>query len=154
MYVYSIINHQLTTFKAIQLDQSEQKKSDELLRSLRGISNLKSETIKFQLYELYDKHLQKEVDAKTKGYHIKEDFAQEMFLQFFEALEKIRKRILTINEFIPTLNEIKPSKNDLKNGIAERNISSSEISSHIENFLTEDNLPQYSSSHSEAEKNF
>ena len=154
MYVYSIINHQLTTFKAIQLDQSEQKKSENLLHSLKGCSDLKSDNIKFQLYELYNKHLQKEIDLKTKSYHTKEDFAQEMFLHFFETLEKIRTSILPIENFIQILNDKKPSNNELKSGVVEKsidiNVNNSKL--FLKDLLTNDNTPQYKNQKSAEEK--
>ena len=47
------------TFKAIKLNESEKKRSDELLQNLTKSSDNNSDVIKFQLYELYDKHLEK-----------------------------------------------------------------------------------------------
>lgn len=142
------------SFKAIKLNNSEQKKSDNLINDLKVTTEEKSDTIKFQLYELYDKHLQNEVDLKCKAYHIKEDFAQEMFLKFFESLENIRKNIMPIEEFIPFLNNIKPTKNELKSGIAEMSLDQNLYNTdfNLNSILTKNNLPQYLSNKNDKEK--
>lgn len=154
MIIRPLTNYNQTSFKAIKLNESEQKKSDNLMFALRGASEEKSDTVKFQLYEIYDKHLQKEVDLKCKGYHLKEDFSQEMFLKFFESLENIRKNIMPIEEFIPFLNNIKPSKNDTMTLVNERSIDQNINDSglNIKYFLTNDNIPTYLSSKNEEER--
>ena len=88
--------------------ESEKQKSDTLLQKLITSSEAEADNIKFQLYELYDKHLQKEVETKTKWYHLKEDFAQEIFLKFFEILENIRNNLIPKEDIISILNNIKP----------------------------------------------
>jgi DNA-binding CsgD family transcriptional regulator len=154
MLIRPLTNYNNLSFKAIKLNDSEQKKSDNLMQSLKVAPEQKSDTIKFQLYELYDKHLQKEVDLKCKSYHIKEDFAQEMFLKFFESLENVRKNILPIEEFIPFMNKVKPSKNEIKSGITEtsidQNIGSTELV--LKDRLVDDDLPQYLSKKNEEER--
>ena len=134
MIINPITNRRQSSFKAIKLSDSERKKSEELMRSLVSSSELESDTIKLQIYELYDKHLQKEADLKLKRYHFKEDFMQEMFLKFFEMLENIRKKIFPIENFIPALNDIKPTNNELMSGVIEKSIDA-QIANRDDSYL-------------------
>ena len=117
MLLSNIKTNNQVNFKSIDLIETEKQKSDALLQKLITTPEQEADSVKFQLYELYDKHLQKEIEAKTKWYHLKEDFAQEMFLKFFEVLEDIRKNIIPKENIISILNNIKPSQQEEKLGI-------------------------------------
>ena len=156
MLVHRIPNNSQINFKAIQLNEAELKKSDNLLQSLLDTSVSDADTIKIQLFELYNKHLEKEINLKSKSHYIKEDFSQKLFLHFFEALENIRKKLLDKENFLSVINNIKPTKDELKSGIAEKSINSNINNSNLtlENLLTDANIPQYLSSRSDKEKKF
>ncbi|MBO5738193.1 hypothetical protein J6R97_02510 [bacterium] len=133
------------SFKAITLNKKELLESKKLLNKYIKASDSELESLKNETFKFFEKHLHKEINLKTNKNHIKEDFAQELFLEFFILLDNIRKKILPIEDFIPQLNKIKPDKNTIKSGILEKSIyeSISDTSLEKSNLLTEANLPIY-----------
>ena len=146
-------NNYHTSFKAIKLSEKELLESKKLLNQYIKAPNSELESLKNKTFKFFEKHLHGEIDLKTKGYHIKEDFSQEFFLEFFVLLEDIRKKTLPIEDFISKLNKIKPTKTIIKSGILEKSIDETigDTSLKISNLLTEANLPVYASSKNEEE---
>ena len=102
-----------TTFKAINLPPEEKQQSDDLLKSLEGADGFQADLFKIKLYRLFDKHLQREVDLKSRNNYIKADFSQKILLVFFETLENIRNRTTSISELLPIINKARNKNEDL-----------------------------------------
>ena len=136
------------SFKQIILNDEEKRKSDKLLQSLVVSDNKTSQVLKSKLYDLYCPYIEKEIEEKTKFYHFKEDFAQEMFLKFFEALDNIK---ITTEALVESLNQVKPEmRNDpYRNVSVETKINDK---TSIKDVITNNMSPAYLSSKSEEEK--
>ena len=106
-------NSNTTTFKRIQLSKIEQEKTLNLLKNLADEVHIpKYEKIKIQLFDIFDKHIQNEVNKHNNIYISKEDFLQTVYLKFFELIENIKEKLITPQNFFEELNNIKPDKND------------------------------------------
>lgn len=142
------------SFNAIELSEQEKNTSNFLLNKINGCSDKDFFVLNKKIYELYKNHLDKEVATKVQGYHLQEDFSQEIYLKFFEMIEEIRKDKTKINSFIDSLNKYNPSKTVLKSGVFEKSIDKKIGDSHlfIKDILVEENLPVYASAPSEEEK--
>lgn len=103
MRIENIIKNSIN-FTSINLDKKEQEKSDLLLADLRNAKN--TDKIKTDLFELYKKHIQKEVSEKTNGIYFEETL-QNMYLKFFEAFENVK--VPTTKKLIDILNSITPA---------------------------------------------
>jgi len=140
-------------FGAITLNKNEQERSNRLLAELDKAEN--KDQIKTGLLDVFDKHLQKEAELKSKGVYFQEDVLQKLYLNFFEAIENIKD--LTTQKLIDIIDATRPDKNELKEqyriATTSLNINlRSNINKSIENFITEDNLPVYKSSASPEER--
>ncbi len=150
--IYSTQQNKIN-FKAIKLNEKELLESKKLLNKYIKAPEQELESLKNKTFKFFEKHLNEEIDLKTKRYYIKEDFAQELFLEFFVLLDDVRKKVLPNEEFILKLNKIKPSKDSYKSGVLEKSINETigDSNSKIEDFLSEDNLPVYASAKNEEE---
>ena len=135
-----------TTFKAINLPPEEKQQSDDLLKNLEGANCFQADLFKIKLYRLFDKHLQKEVDLKSRNNYIKADFSQKILLVFFETLENIRNRTTSISELLPIINKVRPGKDEIKSGILESSLDEfiPNTTLSLKDTVTTDNLPVYS----------
>ncbi|MBO5738192.1 hypothetical protein J6R97_02505 [bacterium] len=152
----NIINNQYnnhTSFKTIKLNKKELLESKKLLNKYIKASDSELKSLNNEAFKFFEKHLHKEIDLKTNFWHIKEDFAQDLYLEFFILLNNIRKKTLSKNDFISKINEIKPNKNCLKHNLGLVSLSSSINYTNLEqnDFITEMDLPVYTSKKNEQE---
>ncbi len=143
-------------FKAITLNKEEERRTTVLLNSL-GENTGKDELIKSQLFDVFDKHIQKEAGLKVKSCHSLPDFLQKIYLAFLEKLEAGKTEKLTSTALVEYLNIIKPAKDEILPDFAfDTKSIHSKISNNmdftLETLLTEGDLPVYASSANQEER--
>ena len=82
--------HNSINFKKIQLQKVEQEKAAKLLESLHTAKSSEiSQKIKYELFNIFDKHLQNEANKFLNNIFInRDDFLQTLYLKFFEYIQK------------------------------------------------------------------
>ncbi len=91
-------------FTSINLAEQEKEKSDELIFKIREEKD--KDKLKSELLDVFDKHIKKEAEIKSKGTYYLEDVLQKMYLNFFEALENVKD--ITTEKLVEILNKTKP----------------------------------------------
>lgn len=104
MRINFITHNNNIVFQKIQLENEENRTATELLNTLYN-DEAKAETAKSDLFNIYDKHITKEVAGRSKHYVNKDDYLQNIYLSFFELLDKIQKNVLLPCNFLTELNE-------------------------------------------------
>ena len=93
------ISRDSINFKKIQLNKAEQKKAFDLLTNLTKTDvSSKVDKIKFDIFELFDPHLQKEAFSTSAKFVFGKDFLQTLYLKFIELLEKVNAFIAEIKK--------------------------------------------------------
>ncbi len=105
MYIYP---KNFVSFKAISLNKDEKKHAENLLHS----NDVSKEKVKLELFNIFDKHLQNEAKAKSRGLYKQEDFLQRLYLTFLESLENTKS--LTVDKLLEILNGTKPNQEEIK----------------------------------------
>jgi len=140
-------------FRAITLNEKEQERSNRILSGLDKAEN--KDRIKTGLLDVFDKHIQKEAELKSKEVYFEEDVLQKLYFNFFEAIENIKD--LTTQKLIEIIDATRPDKDELKeqyrlDTTSLNNYVGNDVDKKIEDFITADNLPVYKSSASPEER--
>ena len=141
------------TFKKIQLSQAETKAASMLFQDLSKKPELiNTESFKLKIFNIFNKHLKKEVTHYSEKYIWKEDFLQSLYLKFFELLLKLNIPQINTASFVEELNNIiKPDKYDKKQYIKSLHDTIGSSNKFKIDLLVEENLPIYKSQKNEKE---
>ncbi len=134
-------------FTAIKLNDKEYKKAEEQLKSYNADN---ADLVQANLYDIFEKHIDKEAKLKSRGIYYSDEIYQNLFLKLFENIENASKEIHPIDFILEKLNSYKTSKEDVKPNNLKGLVSldaplRNNAKKTLKTFLTEDNLPVYSS---------
>ncbi len=149
------ISRDSINFKKIQLNKAEQKKAFDLLINLTKTDvSSKVDKIKFDIFELFDPHLQKEAFSTSAKFVFGKDFLQTLYLKFFELLEKVKEKELLPENFVEKLDNVKADEEDMRVQASSLDTPYYREGSKKNkiDFITEDNLPRYASQMNEEER--
>ena len=103
-----------TSFNAIYLTKDEKLTAIRLFRKYNApISEKESKQLKLDIFEIFNPHLKKLAEQKTKQFVNKEDFLQNIYLKFFEFLEIFKSAKNPIYKLCHELDKIHPTKLDV-----------------------------------------
>ena len=137
------LNTQQPNFKQIQLSEAELEKGRNRLKMLKA--DPENPRHSYELFDIYEKHLNKEVDLKhCKTGNGRRYFSKNMYINFFRILEETRRLNFSLEYFTEALqgciNKFDPDwKFDIKRDdpkLTNYNLSSAkEDASHMYRFL-------------------
>ena len=105
---FNNINH--TVFKKIEMTEDESNKAKELYDKLPYSQDA---TLEAQIYDVFEKHLQKEVEDKIfTNENTVTNLSSKIYLKFFDCLRAAKKGMLDFKSFIDELNLF--SENDFE----------------------------------------
>ena len=154
--------NQIPSFKAIQLNNTEKEKAKLVFDAFKSDSTERQEqTLKNDLLQIFDKHLQQEALKKSYLCQDKENYLQNLYLHFFETIEHIKSKANSLDLLIESIDKHKVQEDDAKTKYKRIKIysiddltpySTTSYEKTYVNLKTADDLPVYTSAPSLEER--
>ncbi len=140
------INNQYNlNFRSIKLSAEETKRAAKGIETLKSsLSPKQKQIIKNDLFDVFNKHLKREVAIKKRNTHIYKDVLAELYLYFSELLNNIQNNP-TLEIIVEKLNKYNPSDDTFKpeyvNESLDYKIGKDGFTETKADRITEENLP-------------
>lgn len=134
-------------FGAIKLNDQEYKKAEIQLKSYNADN---ADLVNANLYDIFEKHIDKESKYKSRGIYYSDEIYQNLFVTLFENIENASKEINPVDFILKKLNTYWTTKDDvlpnhIKGQVSIDSPLNHDTKSTRQIFLTEDDLPVYAS---------